>query len=270
MISVSKNNQTAVKYVSDFIDNQWQDEYNRYINIEFSDITKSDIRKFCLQEQENVCCYCGREIQDDFHTELEHIIPRSVKTNDELQPYFFLSNILAENIVLQDNFKVINIKMATPPFPHHIAYHNIVASCNGKTTNTSEDTTCCNRNRQHEFVPPFNLMANSIEYLNDGTVYYVNDEKDNRYLNPLNLNKVLLKNIRRIWYLFANSDVTENLLIQANNVEQYKELFSIYIDINPIKTIADTDIINSFKTEVNWNLLLKYKYFLNYFRNNKN
>lgn len=272
MVSIIKNNQAAIDYVSIFINGQWQGDSNRYIGIGFDDgpFNKPTIKGFCLIEQQNVCCYCCREIDNNRHTELEHIIPRAVNDIATLQQYFNFSNVLSQNIILQNTFSAANTQQATPPFPHHIAYQNIVASCNGKTTNTSEDTTCCNRKRGNEFLPPFNLMVNSIEYLKDGTVFFINDVFNNTYISHLNLNKTLLKNIRRTWFLFASSDVIEDLLLQDSSIDDIKELFSIYIDTNPLKTFADSNIMDSFKTEGNWNILLKYKYFLNYFRANNN
>ena len=238
MVSLNKNNQTAIDYVTNFIDGQWLENNNggfKYYNIGYNNINVEEYKLPCLQEQKNVCCYCSRLIDNSPETELEHIIPRAVNDTVTLQQYFNYSLILSQSIVLQNSFSAATTQQATPPFPHHIAYQNILASCNGKTINTSEDTTCCNRNRGNEFIPPFNLINNCIAYNNDGSIYYVEDDIHNQYINHLNLNKALLKNIRRIWFLFANSDVTEDLLLQANTIEEFKEVFSIYIDVNPLK-----------------------------------
>ncbi len=270
MITVNKDNQAAIDYVSNFINGQWQPEANRYINIGYNDIDVSAYRTYCLEEQNNICCYCCRQIDNSRNTELEHIIPRAQNIdNTELQRYFDYSNILAQNIVLQRSFRDSATQQATPPFPHHIAYHNIVASCNGRIIDTSE-YLCCNRSRGNDFVPPFNLMPNSIAYLNDGTLYYVNDEIDNRLINPLNLNKDLLKNIRRIWFLFAKSDVTEDEIMNVTNETEIREIIALNLDVNPSKLSKDGKIIDSFKTLSNWQTLIKYKYFLNYFRTNNN
>jgi hypothetical protein len=271
MVTLEKNNQEAIAFVSEFIENQWQDDSNKYIGIGFDDgaFNKTTLKGYCLAEQENVCCYCSREIDKSSNTQLEHIIPRAKKTNqDTLERYFVYSPILSENIVLQSIFADSTERQSTPPFPHHIAYHNIVATCNGKTIETTEDTTCCNRNRGDDFVPPFNLMASSIAYLKDGTIYYINDEINYRNINPLNLNKDLLKNIRRIWFLFANTDVTENELLNANNQEKILEVITLYLEVSTFKSPSDRNVIDSFKTLSNWGTLMKYLYFLNYFRTN--
>jgi hypothetical protein len=277
MVSLNKNNQTAIDYVTNFINGQWLENNiggNEYRNIGYNSINRTQYKTYCLQEQENVCCYCSREIANNPNTELEHIIPRSVATNEALQPYFSLSNILADNTVLQEDFRLSTERQATPPFPHHIAYQNIVASCNGITFKSSEDFTCCNRKRQDDFIPPYNLIQNNIVYLPDGTIYSTIDttyeEQGIQYdsITRLNLNKQTLKNIRRIWFLLASSDVNINQLTQATTIENYSEIFTLYLRVNPRKVTSDNNLIDSFENETSWKVLMQYKYFLNYFRNN--
>jgi hypothetical protein len=277
MVSLNKKNQIAIDYVTNFINGQWLENNiggNEYSNIDYSSINRTLYKTYCLQEQDNVCCYCSREIFNNSNTELEHIIPRSVATNEALQSYFNLSNILADNIVLQEDFRLSTERQVTPPFPHHIAYQNIVASCNGITFKSSEDFTCCNRNREDYFIPPYNLITNNIVYLNDGTIYSTIDttyeEQGIQYesITHLNLNKQTLKNIRRIWFLLASSDVNINQLTQATTIEDYSEIFTLYLRVNPRKVTSDNNLIDSFENETSWKVLMQYKYFLNYFRNN--
>ncbi len=276
MVTLNKNNQTAIDYVTNFINGQWFEDSNRYLGLGFDDgaFNKATMKGYCLEEQNNVCCYCSREIGNNNHTELEHIIPRSVDTENALQPYFNLSNLLAENIVLQESFRPSTVMQVTPPFPHHIAYHNIVASCNGITFKSSEYFTCCNRKREDDFIPPYNLIQNNIMYLHDGTIYSTIDttyeEQGIQYnsITHLNLNKQTLKNIRRIWFLLAGTDVTINQLTQAITIDDYKEIFTLYLRANPLKVINDNNLIDSFENETSWKILMYYKYFLNYFRNN--
>ena len=279
MVSLNKDNQTAIDYVTNFINGQWLKNNSgghEYSNIEYSNINKTQYKIFCLAEQENVCCYCSKEIGNNSQTELEHLIPRSIDTKGALQSYFDFSNILADNIVLQKGFRESTVQQTTPPFPHHIAYQNIVASCNEVTFKSSEDFTCCNRNREDYFIPPYNLIPNNIVYLNDGTIYSNIDTNYNELgikyesITRLNLNKQPLKNIRRIWFLLASSDVNINQLTQAITIENYSEIFTLYLRVNPRKVRSDNNLIDSFENETSWKVLMQYKYFLNYFRTNNN
>ena len=277
MVSLKKDNQKAIDYVTNFINGQWLENNNggfEYRNIGYDSINKNYYKKICVTEQENVCCYCSREIGNNPHTQLEHIIPQSVATNDALQPYFNYSNILADNIVLQEDFREATVKQTLPPFPHHISYQNLVASCNGITFKSSEDFTCCNRNRENYFIPPYNLIPNNIMYLNDGTLYSNIDtnyeEQGIQYesITYLNLNKQTLKNIRRIWFLLASTDVEINQLLLATTVEEYKVIFTLYLRVHTNKVTSDNNLIDSFENQTSWTVLMQYKYFLYYFRNN--
>lgn len=271
MVHLTKDNKTAITFVSTFIKGQWlpnNNGGNEYLNIGYDDINKTHYKSFCLAEQENVCCYCSRKIDDRSEIELEHIIPRSVKGNEKLQEYFDYSDILKQNVVLQEVFRLSKIQQATPPFPHHIAYHNIVASCNGRTFAPSDDFTCCNRKRENEFIPPLNLMVQCIGYENDGTMVYLPDIQNREYINTLNLNKQALKNIRRLWFLFSRSIVTINELLAATTEEDYMELLTIHIFANPLKVLSDNRLIDTFSVESAWNVFMAYKYFLSFYRNN--
>jgi len=271
MVSLDKDNKTAIDYVSEFIAGQWLENNDggyEYRNIGYDNINKAAYRAFCLEEQENVCCYCSREIDDSLHTELEHIIPRSVKNEQELQQYFNYSSILAKNVRLQEGFRVSAVQQITPPFPHHIAYHNIVASCNGRTFDTSEDFTCCNRIREDSFIPPLNLMGKCIAYENDGTIVYLPEMQNRVYINTLNLNKQKLKDIRRLWFLFSRTPVTIDDLLAATTEDDYKVLLTIHIITNPLRFFSDNRLIDTFNVEAAWSIFMNYKYFLNFYRNN--
>lgn len=277
MVSLNKNNQTAIDYVTNFINGQWLENNSggfEYNNIDYNSINRTHYKTFCLAEQENVCCYCSREIVNNHHTELEHIIPRAVDAEEALQPYFNFSNILADNIVLQESFRAATIQQTPPPFPHHIAYQNIVASCNGITFKSSEDFTCCNRKREDDFIPPYNLIQNNIFYLHDGTIYstidttYLEQGIQYKSITHLNLNKQTLKNIRRIWFLLSKTDVDINVLLQATSIAEFKEIFTLYLRVHLLKVPSDNNLIDSFENETSWKVLMQYKYFLTYFRNN--
>lgn len=277
MVNLNKDNQDAIAYVSNFIDGQWQNDSNRYIGVGYDDgaFNKATLKGYCLEEQNNVCCYCSREIENNPQTELEHIIPRARNIdNVELQRYFLYSNILSQNIILQSEFSAATALQETPPFPHHIAYHNIVASCNGITFKSSEDFTCCNRKREDDFIPPYNLIQNNIFYLNDGTIYstidttYFEQGIPYKSITHLNLNKQTLKNIRRIWFLLSKTDVDINELLQATSIAEFKEIFTLYLRVHLLKVPSDNNLIDSFENETSWKVLMQYKYFLTYFRNN--
>lgn len=267
MIRLDKTNDEAIQHVAGFIKRQWSEDSNRYINISYNDIDKSEYRKFCLKEQNNFCCYCSRQIDDSSATELEHIIPRSKKTDEiVLGKYFEHSDILAKNIVLQDVFKSSDQIQTPPPFPHHIAYHNIVASCNGKTFEESDEFTC-NRARKDDFIPPFNVMEDCITYLQDGTVLYSMDITKSEYIASLNLNKQVLKDIRRLWFLLAKSDIPFEEIQQATTESDYRRILTLCTATSRFKRATDDALRLSFSTKAKWNVFITFQYFYHFFGN---
>lgn len=258
MVSLEKNNPHAIAFVQDFIQGQWQED--KYVNIGYGNINKHTLRTFCAEEQHWICCYCCRDISHPGDITLEHIIPRACN-DDEFQKYIALSPILHDNVVLQDVFANAEEMRTPPPFPHHIAYHNIVAACNGRVSDYTEEFTCCNPERGEVFLPPFNLMGDCITYHPDGTVSY----EDTEYVNLLNLNKGLLKKIRQLWYLFATSDIIWQDIQDANTEQDRAVLFAVYI-LNGENLRAKSNLTNMFRLEDFWKIFLKYSYFFNRFR----
>lgn len=265
MIYLNKENQAAIDYVSSYLTGQWLEDNNgghRYQNIEYKDINRGQFKDFFVNEQEFKCCYCCREIAIDRHTELEHIVPRAVDTQADLLQYQQLSTILAGNVMLQEEFRTSEVELATPPFPHHTAYHNIVASCNGRTFETTTDFTCCNRKRGDDFLPPFNLMRNCINYLPDGTLVY-DPPKGQSYVDILNLNKTVLKDIRKLWKLFSSNKTPLqqiNMPFDENNV---KNMISLAVLLQTNQTPEDLKLIDNFKIQGMWDVFLKYSFFYN-------
>lgn len=40
---------------------------------------KNDLRKTLVEDQGFICCYCGSRIENDHHTSIEHLVPKSVE-----------------------------------------------------------------------------------------------------------------------------------------------------------------------------------------------
>lgn len=281
MIYVSKTNQKAIDFVSNFLNCGFNEEENRYIGIGYAQIRNqvNIFRGFFVAEQQGKCCYCCRTIDNSSRTELEHIIPQSKNTIDEFQRYYDLSNILRDNVVPQSIFESATTQLATPPFPHHIAYHNIVASCDGRNfaSSVSGSFTCCNRKRGNDFIPPFNLMENSIEYLPDGTIVYKNAPENRDYFEILNLDKALLNQIRRLWFLFSKSSLHLDDILNDNFANVItEEIVSITEKIvahaiaNSDFPMEDSNLTATFSTSDTWNVFKQYYYFFDYYREKNN
>jgi hypothetical protein len=265
---ISKTNPEGIRIVSEFLDNQWQDDASKYINIDYkkSAFPKSDLRLIIMAEQENLCCYCLKYMEDKDVT-LEHIIPYSTNTQTQLESYF-LVDVLKNNVVLQTDFTSSSIKLSTPPFPHRIAYQNLVASCNGNLVG-SDDSKFCNGYRGDKFIHPFFYLDDinqRVKYNKLGQVYYTEDDDKNTYINSLNLNAKTLKNIRRTWYFLANSEFTLSEIEIAYSEQKRKDILFIAIGASSEKTRLDDSLVGTFLTDTFWNVLLQYKWFFNHYK----
>jgi len=271
MIYLKKDNQEAIKFVTDFIYANWLEQNDgsyKYQNIGYPDI-KNPIEKykgFFINDQEDKCCYCCKDIINDRTTELEHIIPRTKSHIEDFQPYFVLSYILKNNVVPQNIFEEASTILSQPPFPHHIAYQNIVASCNGRIFETTERFTCCNRERKDDFIPPFNLMPDAIQYLPDGTIVYMKDILNRNYFETLSLDKDILTNIRRLWYLFAQSELTIDQILDEQYTASITEKIVRFAIANSSTAAEDTKLVETFSNQSIWNIFKDYSYFFNYYK----
>lgn len=264
MIYLNKDNQAAIDHVSNFLTHQWLEDNtggHRYLNIEYGDINRGQqFKAFFVNEQDEKCCYCCRDIAANQHTELEHIIPRAVDTQADLIKYQSFSPILAANVMLQETFRTSQVELTTPPFPHHTAYHNIVASCNGHTFATTTDFTCCNRKRGDEFLPPFNLMQGCVDYLPDGTFVY-DPPEGQEYVDILNLNKAILKEIRKLWKLFFKNNTPQQDIMLPFDEDTVTKLVTLAVTLQTARGPEDLKLIDNFKIESMWLIFQKYSFF---------
>ncbi|GAA4910496.1 hypothetical protein [Mucilaginibacter defluvii] len=272
MIYLTKTDQAAIKFVNDYVSGCWLDQgdgTSKYQNLSYASVKNpvSQFRGFFVDEQHKTCCYCSREIINDHTTELEHIIPRTEERPEVFERYYQHSDLLRDNVISQSVFLQATEKQQTPPQPHHVAYHNIVASCNGRTFHTSEDFTCCNRARGDHFLPPFNLMENSIGYLPDGTILYLKDLTDRTPFELLNLNKQSLVNIRRLWYLFSRSALSISDIVNFNVADLQNKINEHALVYSPTITV-DLKLAETFSIPGMWAVFVKYAYFGSYYRNN--
>ena len=274
MIYLNKTDQHAIQFVSRFVFDNWieQDDKGnfKYQNISYEAIKNPAhvFKQFFVAEQEGKCCYCCRSIKNDTNTELEHIIPRAKESVEEFERYYSFSKILRDNVVPQNDFVSAVVRLYPPPFPHHIAYHNILGSCNGRTFEQGENFTCCNRERKDDFIPPFNLMLNSVGYLPDGTIVYLNDLTNRGYFENLNLNKDILNKIRRLWYLFSLSNLTLDNIMDGQFTQTISEkitAFAIGLSNTPVD---DLNLTETFSNENAWSVFKEYSFFFNYYRAN--
>lgn len=213
------------------------------------------------------CCYCMRTISaSGTHSTLEHVIPNKTPDQKEYNRYYSVPSNLEkdEHVMVFKEVFLSRHKASAPPFPHNVAYENLVASCDGCLPKGSLQHICCNNPRGDHYIPPFMFMSN----IHDEFVYKAESGlviwKSNPHLdrrertrvvnNELNLNCDILRMIRRIWCFLAENDL-DCVLPQ----EERRRIIDTLRPRFPLGN--DRELIQNFVQDQYWLLLEDYRYF---------
>jgi hypothetical protein len=248
-------NEIAGKQVVDtLLNDSWNNSEACYQGADYEGLCKpvyrGPILLLMLKEQSNLCCYCLKEIVAA-DTTLEHIIPHKIKVGDFAA--YLVANELKNNVIHKEDFD--RNSKAIPPmkYPHDIAYHNLIASC--------DSNIHCNNYRGDKKIEPFIFDVNIetlIEYDKAGNVLCDGYEDDFEKLGLSNPNSPL-KLIRMIWYKLAEK------------LAHIEEITSEIIDdiiYEFILLFDGTKVVENFTNEPSYkDDVLKYKWFFQYYQN---
>lgn len=154
---------TSLKeHIKGFIEAQWDEKDKRYVNLSYGDLPKQALYEGLTEEQHGFCCYCmrsltvknektvkeGETVTKKKNVTLEHVIPHKLKITamEELARYQAYAPLHKTLVELTDPKRPITTKITEAPYPHFIAYENLVASCDGKFPN-KKSSICCNNKR---------------------------------------------------------------------------------------------------------------------------
>lgn len=215
------------------------------------------------------CCYCMRTINaSDSHSTLEHVIPNKIKSLAEYRTYFSVASRLEsdEHVMVYRDVFLNRHKGTCPPFPHNVAYENLVASCDGLFPNVDEvggQHICCNNYRGDRAIPPFLFMENIhrefIYKSQSGNVIWkgnpnISSREEKRIVDEvLNLNCDHLRMVRMIWSFLAENRMDCHLTAG----ERRWVIDSLLQRCHE----KDKELINNFRSENYWALLDEYRYF---------
>lgn len=248
-----------------FLRRQWDKEAGCYFNLNYNELKRDKSFKYLLiNEQHGFCCYCMRRLGKGEVT-LEHIMPQKIKNKSDII-YYTRFGRLKRRFVKYMEFIPKNRKLKVPPYPHSIAYENIVASCTGKVYNGGEKYTlhkCCNNFRGDKKIIPFFFIPHieiKMGYRRDGTIECPEEFDDT--VKCLNLEHPSLVFMRRIWATIVKAD------IKITDVQNAQENLQLRKDI-----ISDIDVVkeerDKLKNDIYWNLLNEFYWFHGYYKNRK-
>lgn len=261
-IDKNKSREWAHKLIKEFLKRCLEEngEYpNDLYNAFMRDATcKSVFVERLLEDNNHRCCYCMGNIKGPT---IEHMIPQSVKTEETFLKYCkYSSDLDCRNITLTKSF--LEKPKDVPPFPHVIAYENLIPSCFGYLPTGA--SKCCNNFRGDKDIQPLVFRPNiheEIKYYANGNVIWTKDPEDEKpTIVRLGLDCLELKTIRRIWYYLANHDMA------VDSANKNQVIDDLLIKMGVPKDIQENNMqqmLMNFKQTEYWNLLKKYTYFAN-------
>jgi hypothetical protein len=240
----------------------------RYMNIDYSgSFTNKGYRGRMLElamfTQKKYCCYCLRKIGNSKQATLEHIIPQNASSTSRYDQYGELSE---GEIVLTKDYSLAH-NQERPPYPHTIAWDNLVVSCKGQfPLDNSVSSHCCNNARGSLYAPPVYYLQDiesRITIMNDGSIHAkVGDCQDEikSTIVAAKLNCTALKEIRRLWYELRNIPYREIVRCLYDRNQRMKILVYAFKDVDDFHSIF------KYQKDDYWKVFMKYHLFYRIFK----
>ena len=249
-----KDNAHAI--IKKFIDEQWQEDANQYVNLTYESFNSRELKDLLLSEQGRRCCYCLKCLSDKEST-IEHIIPNKVADPASFSDYDEFGEISTNVFVWMENKRFVKIN--TPPFPHIIAYENLVVSCNGYIPYEGNAKCCNNKRGMKTIIPLFYIPNVKEEFQYDEKGIIVCHEKYYDTIQILGLENHTLQLFRRCWLnLPANYGIKD--VYRANTDGMLRKEIVDDMDFVKVSLSDRTTILN----QIYWNTFKNYCYFYRY------
>ncbi|MCF0199096.1 MAG: hypothetical protein HUK02_07200 [Bacteroidaceae bacterium] len=173
--------------------------------------TLRELKDILLDEQQGLCCYCMRDLSSlpDGEKTVEHVIVNHPDSEEEYKRYLGHGSQLDEADMISAA-EFLDKQLPPPPYPHSVAYENLLISCNGRCHIGVNAAFTCNNKRVHTFVCPLPLMPDverEMVYSSNGFVTWAretNTDPDRMATEVLGLNHDVLRMIRRLWCKMSN------------------------------------------------------------------
>jgi hypothetical protein len=195
-------------------------------------------------------------------TKLEHIIPQSIEKEKDIKPYLKYGRLRRKWIILRNKIDLTR-RLHTPPYPHFIAYENLVASCDGKIEPEAPfKSHCCNSYRGNDFVVPVFYLSNAsilVEYNAENGLAFSFFTKSDKAIDAVNLNHTTLLLMRKAWAKVTTLDYSLNDLRLAERDENLRNDIVDDLELNLFREDP------TLRIETYWTLFLQYDWFYQYF-----
>lgn len=229
---------------------------------------KDDMVQLALDNQENYCCYCMRDLNmQNQEVTLEHIIPQSCdRAKFNYYVGLHVTPLTADSVVRTVDFTGVS-NMTVPPRPHTVTFENLVVSCDGTFPDRKGSSQCCNHKRgQEDIYPLFYVVSvgDEISYMEDGSMQpnsqcsHLEEYRDT--IGKVRLNCNNLRDIRRLWHLFNGED--QRVLVSCLNDKDLRNKMLITVLFKKQNLmVQDSNILTKFMKDEYWKTFLLYHWF---------
>lgn len=229
--------------IRNMLDSCWNG--TNYVNLHYDYVDKTELTNHLVAEQGAYCCYCMRRLHisdgrnHKKNVSLEHVVPHNISTENwerDKAKYRCFSTLI-KNIVVCPKGKVENPykKFGMPPFPHFLAYDNLVASCNGQTLDENAREVphhCCNLRRGNNYVEPLFFYADvesHVYYDSRGHIRCAEEYVSSLGKDGVDIMSAFLNDVRQFWKRIADSDYTVAQVCEAEDNDSLR--FDIIDDV---------------------------------------
>lgn len=250
----------------------------KYVNLSYKTVVKTDLVRHLVNEQDGLCCYCMRRLhlqEEENHrtnVTLEHVIPHKIESDEwaaDRVKYRAFPILSDRNVTVcpKGTLPAPDVKFGMPPFPHFIAYDNLVASCDGLTLDEVGQEIphhCCNNKRGNNFVGPLYFHDNISSVVRyDSRGHIICPEEYVPYLdeNGVNIMTRFLNGVRLFWKQIADSEYTPQ---QVNEAEENIDLRNDILD--DVFTIDITGRWLFLQEKNAWCVFSDYSWFYYYYK----
>lgn len=221
-------------------------------------MSRDKLIEVLLLEQDDYCCYCMRHLDSNDTITLEHLILNKIDEK-AFQTYFKRDTVLKNKVCFAANF-ISKEETQTPPYPHTVAYQNLVASCNGQIIPGSKNIYCCNLKRKSKNIEPivlYDTINKEVTYHQNGRAVWEKEQDEIPTLNKLGLNDAILRMIRRIWIYIKNEG------IDLDHIERKTFLYDLLSKFSDkdFNDMNEFNMLFNFQKDLYWDLIKKYSYF---------
>lgn len=254
-IDKSNNRIQGNAIVEKLLINAWDDTDNQYKGADYDGLNSKEYRRelvpLMLEEQENRCCYCLKELKTDQphikgNITIEHIIPQSIE-KEKFNSYL-VAQELNDHVIHKDDFPRSIIQISLDKYPHDICYSNLILSCNSKEH--------CNNPRGNKDIKPFIYDSDIESKVAYDAAGLIDCEEYTPSFENIGLDSPNLTVIRKIWRILSSRiDNPEQITHEEIDVE----LYSLIDDPDYLK------IIETF-TPSQQAELKDYHWFYNYYK----